>query len=336
MGLALLWDVVVLGFRINATLPPRKLVERVLAISETEARDFVKRLPRVARAGLSRADADKLLAALQTAGAKVELREHVLAQAIAPTKAPSNDGVVREAPVIQRAHETRLINRESALLAEPHEQAGTRAALTLRAGGAGEGAAALDLAAHAAVALARSDAPATQPTLMASATPVEKAPDKGGEERWSSHVRIKSLFPDDLNDDPAAGLSFSLPPVAPVEPVLHAEPTPEMLHAAAAHEFGGLDLRPFLPAPSAAYDEVRARAKDRARPSAPEPKANVAPAPARVDSKRDEFLTPELDDEQSATAPESSRAGSGRSLRVVLVAGSLLFALLALYAVLSR
>jgi hypothetical protein len=220
-------------------------------------------------------------------------------------------------------------------LAAPHEQIAARAALTLRAGGAGEATAALDQAAQAATALAlvRNDAPTTA-TLMTGGASAPEQPDEPGEERWSSHVRIKSPLPDELKADLAAELSFSLPPVETVEPVVHAKPTSAMLHAAAAHEFGGLDLRPFLPEASAAYDEVTTRAKERVRPSTPEPRASAASPSASAQGKQAERSPPASSDEPDSTLSE--RAGSGRGLRIVLVVGSLLFALAALVAVLSR
>jgi len=68
-------DVVITGFRLNAVEKPAAALQRVLQVSEDEARALSKRFPCVVLADAPSVAAQPLMAALREAGAHVQLRE---------------------------------------------------------------------------------------------------------------------------------------------------------------------------------------------------------------------------------------------------------------------
>ncbi len=68
-------DVVITGFRLNATEQPSKVLQRLLGLDEALARTLAKRFPSVVRSDEPRAEAERLMLALRDAGAYVHLRE---------------------------------------------------------------------------------------------------------------------------------------------------------------------------------------------------------------------------------------------------------------------
>jgi hypothetical protein len=69
------WDVVIVGFRLNAERPAQVL-ERVLGTSRAEAQAIAKKFPHFALRSVDKARADAAAQALRAAGARVELHPH--------------------------------------------------------------------------------------------------------------------------------------------------------------------------------------------------------------------------------------------------------------------
>ncbi len=70
-----LWDVVITGFRLNATEKPATALQRILCLGPGEAGALAKGFPCVVRAALPAAEAQHLQSVLREAGAHVQLRE---------------------------------------------------------------------------------------------------------------------------------------------------------------------------------------------------------------------------------------------------------------------
>ncbi len=68
-------DVVITGFRLNANEQPTKVLQRVLGMEESQARELSKRFPCIVRADEAWTEAERLMLALRDAGAYAHLRE---------------------------------------------------------------------------------------------------------------------------------------------------------------------------------------------------------------------------------------------------------------------
>jgi hypothetical protein len=83
-------DVVLIGFRLNATLKPAQALEIVLGLDAQTAKNLSRRFPASVLEGVSREHAERAAADLTAAGAKVELRPSRLERALGD--APADPG----------------------------------------------------------------------------------------------------------------------------------------------------------------------------------------------------------------------------------------------------
>ena len=94
------YEVVIVGFRLNADEGPAKVLERVLGLDAQRAKALSQRFPAVVGAGSSLAQVQAVARRLVEAGAKVEVREQQPAAAPAAQLAPSQRA---QAPAPARA-----------------------------------------------------------------------------------------------------------------------------------------------------------------------------------------------------------------------------------------
>lgn len=74
-GERLRYDIVVVGFRLNARLKPAEAMHSVLGVSPDAARELVREFPATVLCGVSQGRAERVSRELNEAGAKVEVRE---------------------------------------------------------------------------------------------------------------------------------------------------------------------------------------------------------------------------------------------------------------------
>jgi hypothetical protein len=85
------YDVVVVGFRLNASLKPAQALQLVLGMDAETSKDLTRRFPASVLSGISLSQAERVSEALTDAGAKVEVRESRLslaAEGVAGTSSP--------------------------------------------------------------------------------------------------------------------------------------------------------------------------------------------------------------------------------------------------------
>jgi hypothetical protein len=75
------YDVVIVGFRLNASLKPAQALQLVLALDAETAKELTRRFPANVLSGVSLSRAERVSAELTDAGAKVEVRESRLSLA---------------------------------------------------------------------------------------------------------------------------------------------------------------------------------------------------------------------------------------------------------------
>jgi hypothetical protein len=94
------YDVIIVGFRLNAQESPARALERVLGLPSEQAKRVAKHFPYTAASDVSAEDAEALRARLFEAGARSTVRSHDFPEQGAahpgfdPTPPPANDSVV--------------------------------------------------------------------------------------------------------------------------------------------------------------------------------------------------------------------------------------------------